>query len=122
MAIYALFVFNRHCECIYHTSWRRGTVGNSTGGGSAAASAAATAGQNSLDAEATGDPDLAAAVAEDAKLVYGVVFSLRNMVSKLAPRKDAEGFQSYRAGAYRLHFFETPSGMRLVMTTDPASE
>ncbi|KAH6910385.1 Sybindin-like protein [Coprinopsis sp. MPI-PUGE-AT-0042] len=57
---------------------------------------------------------------EETKLVYGVVISLRNMVKKLSGRD--EQFTSYRTSAYRLHLFETPSGYKFVMLTDPKSE
>jgi hypothetical protein len=76
---------------------------------------------------------------EEAKLVYGVVISLRNMVKKLSgrcvrpllglecsltwshPPRD-EQFTSYRTSAYRLHLFETLSGYKFVMLTDPKTE
>ncbi|EAU91797.2 hypothetical protein CC1G_04565 [Coprinopsis cinerea okayama7 len=57
---------------------------------------------------------------EEAKLVYGVVISLRNMVKKLSGRD--EQFTGYRTSAYRLHLFETPSGYKFVMLTDPKSD
>lgn len=57
---------------------------------------------------------------EETKLVYGVVISLRNMIKKLSGRD--EQFTSYRTSAYRLHLFETPSGYKFVMLTDPKSD
>lgn len=56
---------------------------------------------------------------DDAKLIFGTVFSLRNMVRKLGGDDDA--FISYRTGQYKLHFYETASNLRLVMLTDIAS-
>ncbi|KAI9360471.1 Sybindin-like protein [Zopfochytrium polystomum] len=164
MAIYTLYIFNRHCECIYHSSWKRvaGAGGGSPPppGGSAApapagynnivdpatAAAAATASTAAASTAAeggggggggglvgAGNPSSSAAaaaaqqgdpyaIAEEAKLVYGVVFSLKNMVSKLLPRKNSEGFLSYKTSTYKLHYFETPSCLRFVLTTDPASD
>ena len=52
----------------------------------------------------------------DAKLIFGTVFSLRNMVRKLGGDDDA--FVSYRTAQYKLHFYETASSLRLVMLTD----
>ncbi|CCM03585.1 uncharacterized protein FIBRA_05722 [Fibroporia radiculosa] len=57
---------------------------------------------------------------EEAKLVYGVVLSLRNMVKKLSG-KD-EQFVNYRTSAYKLHLYETLSGYKFVMLSDPAVE
>ena len=56
---------------------------------------------------------------DDAKLIFGTVFSLRNMVRKLGGDDDA--FISYRTGQYKLHFYETPSNLRLVLLTDTAT-
>jgi hypothetical protein len=53
---------------------------------------------------------------DDAKLIFGTVFSLRNMVRKLGGDDDA--FISYRTGNYKMHFYETPANLRFVMLTD----
>ncbi len=53
---------------------------------------------------------------DDAKLIFGTVFSLRNMVRKLGGDDDA--FISYRTAQYKLHYYETPSSLRFVMLTD----
>ncbi|TEB38214.1 TRAPP complex subunit bet5 [Coprinellus micaceus] len=68
----------------------------------------------------TGFTSTGLAFDEEAKLVYGVVISLRNMVKKLSGRD--EQFTSYRTSAYRLHLFETLSGYKFVMLTDPKTE
>jgi len=57
---------------------------------------------------------------EEAKLVYGVVISLRNMVKKLSG-KD-EQFVNYSTSAYKLHLFETISGYKFVMLSDPSAD
>jgi hypothetical protein len=56
---------------------------------------------------------------DDAKLIFGTVFSLRNMVRKLGGDDDA--FVAYRTGQYKLHFYETPTNLRFVLLTDTAS-
>lgn len=55
----------------------------------------------------------------DAKLIFGTVFSLRNMVRKLGGEDDA--FISYRTGQYRMHYYETPTNLRFVLLTDTAT-
>lgn len=50
------------------------------------------------------------------KLIFGLVFSLRNMVTKLGGSDDT--FLSYRTGEYKLHYYETPTRMKFVMLTD----
>ena len=56
---------------------------------------------------------------DNAKLIFGTVFSLRNMVRKLGGDDDA--FVSYRTPHYKLHYYETASSLRLVMLTDTAT-
>ncbi|KAF5092686.1 hypothetical protein D0Z00_004460 [Geotrichum galactomycetum] len=58
----------------------------------------------------------ASSAEDDAKLVFGVVFSLRNMTRKLT---DEDSFVSYKTSKYRLHYYETPSNLRFVLLTDP---
>ncbi|ESK97113.1 trapp complex subunit [Moniliophthora roreri MCA 2997] len=57
---------------------------------------------------------------EEAKLVYGVVLSLRNMVKKMSGRE--EQFVNYRTSAYKLHLFETLSGYKFIMFSDPSTD
>lgn len=59
------------------------------------------------------------AAGDDAKLIFGAVFSLRNMVRKLGGDDDA--FISYRTAQYKLHYYETPSSLRFAMLTEPAA-
>jgi len=53
---------------------------------------------------------------DDAKLIFGSIFSLRRMVRQLGGEDDS--FLSYRTGEYKLHYFETPTKLKFVMLTD----
>ncbi|KAI5474479.1 TRAPP complex subunit Bet5 [Pseudohyphozyma bogoriensis] len=61
------------------------------------------------------------ALDEEAKLVYGVVFSLRNMVKKLSGRDD-DSFHSFSTSAYKLHYLNTSTSTHFVLVTSPMSE
>ncbi|KAF4460698.1 multiple myeloma 2 [Fusarium albosuccineum] len=97
MVVYSFYIFDRHTECIYSKSWHPPST--------------STAGQDA--------PAPAAASSDDAKLLFGTVFSLRNMVRKLGGDDDA--FISYRTAQYKLHFYETPANLRFVILTDTAT-
>ena len=46
---------------------------------------------------------------EEAKLLYGMLFSLKSFSAKLSPVDMKQGFSSYKTNVYRLSLFETPS-------------
>lgn len=57
-----------------------------------------------------------AKAADDAKLIFGAVFSLRRLVQQLGGSDDA--FLNYRTAEYKLHYFETPTQLKFIMLTD----
>ncbi|KAL2920064.1 Trafficking protein particle complex subunit BET5 [Polyrhizophydium stewartii] len=134
--IYELFIFDRHCACVFHTAFNKlaqggksdGADGPGAQGGGAAGSAPGggdAQGAGAGGGVATGAGGLVGAVdkqtAEKAKLVFGVVFSLRNIVSKISP-KQGDNFVSFRTSTYKLHYFESGTGIKFVLLTDPQME
>ncbi|KAJ5232020.1 TRAPP complex subunit (Bet5) [Penicillium chermesinum] len=97
MTVYSFYIFDRHAECIYKRRWLPRPASLKSPGGP-------ELGQTMR----TGD--------DDAKLVFGTVFSLRNMVRKLGGEDD--NFVSYTTSQYKLHYYETPTNIKFVMLTD----
>ena len=58
---------------------------------------------------------------EEAKLLYGMLFSLKSFCGKLSPLDMKTGFMSYKTNLYRLSLFETPSSLKFVVNTDNES-
>ena len=50
------------------------------------------------------------------KLVYGLVHSLQNIVQKLSPN---DSLQSFSTDKYKLHFYESQTGLKIVLVTSP---
>lgn len=145
MAIYTLYIFDRHCQCLFFHNWQNNT---------SSLSDPSALQQLSEEQRRIAPTDLTAASTpaspqkksntiswqEEAKLVYGVVISFRSIARKLGLKqksllsslalhpqkadgpKSADGFVSYKTSAYRLHYFESPSLLKFVLTTDPKVE
>ncbi|GAB7343703.1 hypothetical protein MBLNU457_1685t1 [Dothideomycetes sp. NU457] len=112
MLIYSFYIFDRHTECIYSKKWTQRPL-----------SQASKAMQRQSGASALSNgPDMpgvnrkALSTEDDAKLVFGTIFSLKRMVRQLGG--DDDSFLSYRTGEYKLHYFETPTQLKFVMLTD----
>ncbi|KAL8952460.1 MAG: hypothetical protein Q9222_001651 [Ikaeria aurantiellina] len=104
MVVYSFYIFDRHAECIYKKKW----IPRPTSTGSK--------GQQANGLPDGGAHAKALSAEDDAKLVFGTVFSLRNMIRKLGGQDD--NFISYRTGHYKLHYYETPTSLKFVMVTD----
>ncbi|KAI9010375.1 Sybindin-like family-domain-containing protein [Phycomyces nitens] len=142
MTIYNLYIFDRHCQCIYFQKWAHQpksvvNSGSVNGQSQTGSNQSSTPNSSSIirseerapshttgTQRGTQQSGLAAgsmiSIEEEAKLVYGVVLSLRNFVRKLSTSQD--GFISYKTSTYRLHYYETPTGLKFVMNSDPNTE
>mmetsp|Transcript_31008 Transcript_31008/g.41381 ORF Transcript_31008/g.41381 Transcript_31008/m.41381 type:complete len:179 (-) Transcript_31008:359-895(-) len=57
-------------------------------------------------------------LAEQRKLIFGMLFSLREIVGSLIPEGEPGGLLSVRTGASTIHNYETLSGLRFAMYTN----
>ncbi|PWN90680.1 hypothetical protein FA10DRAFT_267128 [Acaromyces ingoldii] len=164
--VWSLWIYDRHCSLIFHADWSSMHTRNTPSASTAAAGAGASgpdgpsSSSSSSSASTAQDPTssrLAAGASgtgaagasknsalplhEQAKLVYGVVFSLRNIVRKLSPLRPAAGasastsasasasapgagageekLNSYSTSRYTLSHVQTPTQYTFVMLSDP---
>ena len=65
--------------------------------------------------------------ADDAKMLFGLLFSLKGFCAKLDPSSGSSAsaapaeFHAFCTSTYKLHALETPTGLRLVLETDAAA-
>ncbi|KAI8952376.1 snare-like protein [Xylaria longipes] len=139
--VYSLYIFDRHTECIYSKQWlqtpaptpspsalppdqyhqqqqQQQQQQHQPANGTVPATTAATE-QQQQQLKAPPSKPRRNKGADDAKLIFGTVFSLRNMVRKLGGDDDA--FISYRTSQYKLHYYETPTNLRFALLTEPGA-
>lgn len=87
MTVYSFYLFDRHGTCLVYKSWAR-----------------------TLNVHKPED---------DQKTMFGMLFALRTFTIKLSPGQSAPaGVPRYFCtDSYALHYFETPTGLRFVLTT-----
>lgn len=87
--IYNMYIFDRHCQCIYYHDWHRGHTAKAAFDQHSDPLASHHSGGGSTTTTTTmADPrqGMNMSLEEEGKLVYGVVYSLRNLVKKLGKR------------------------------------
>lgn len=55
---------------------------------------------------------------EEFKLMYGMIFSIKSFLSRLSHKSSKENFLSYTTSKYKLHYFESGTGLKFVFNTD----
>lgn len=108
-----LFIFDRRGKCLFKRFWNhKGIAGSS--GGSLSSSSVTTSSTTTT----------AAALKEDerAKLVYGMLFSLKQLIPTLSPGEVKEdGIRSLSTETITLHALESSTGMRFALCTSHAN-
>jgi len=105
MVVYSFHIFDRHAECIYSRRWHPLPVAKVDRPRS-----------GDVSVTSSDNPKKALSKEDDAKLIFGVVFSLRNIARRLGGEDNS--FLCYRTKEYKLHYYETLTRMKFVMITD----
>ena len=57
-------------------------------------------------------------LAQEFKLMFGFLFSLKDLVSKVTPPARSAGFYACSTTTFKLNYYEAASGLRFVMSTE----
>lgn len=141
--LHALWVFSRRGHCVYYEEFYSGSASSSSNASASAPSSSTSAPVKQLQAQAIAAAEAAgdapAGSSADAvkgrsklpldeihKLMYGMLYSLKRLVEKCTPTSaepagaDA-GLKGFVTNAYRLHFIESASRLKLVLMTEPGA-
>ncbi|CAF0962422.1 unnamed protein product [Rotaria sordida] len=55
---------------------------------------------------------------EEFKLMHGFIYSVKSFVQRLTPTDLKDGFVSFKTNCYKLHYYETPTGLKFILNTD----
>lgn len=113
MTIYAFYIFDRHCSCIYSREYGH----SAQSAGSAPASQAPTS-SNSANLGSVNKNNNS----DTAKLLFGLIYSLKNLSSKLAVGESSNVLRSFSTGNYRVHFLESLSNFKFILLSDLDTE
>uniref|UniRef100_A0A914ZDK6 Trafficking protein particle complex subunit n=1 Tax=Parascaris univalens TaxID=6257 RepID=A0A914ZDK6_PARUN len=58
---------------------------------------------------------------EEFKLMHGMLISLRSFASKLSTKNGQQQVKSYETSQYKMNYLETPTGLKMVLNTDPGA-
>lgn len=92
MTIYSFYIFDRHCSCIYAREFDR-----------------TSSSPDSVNASNTSDM---------AQLLFGTIYSLKNILAKLAAPDSANLLRSFSTGQYRVHFLESLTNFKFALVLD----
>lgn len=86
--IYSFYIYDRHCQCIYHRQYNPHE-----------------------DLNKANDSDIS-------KLLFGVLYSLKNLSSKLGDNESFNSLKSFSTTNFRIHYLETLSNFKFILISD----
>lgn len=85
---YNFYIYDRRGKCLFYKEWNRPL--------------------NTL----ADDPE------EEKKLMFGMLFSLKDLATKMSPSAGVEGLHTVKTNTYTLHHFQSITGLSFILNTD----
>lgn len=87
--IFNFYIYNRRGQLLYYREWNRPL--------------------NTLADDA----------GEERRLMFGMMFSMKDLVNRLSPGPSPEGLHTIRTNSFALHHYQSASGIMFILNTDP---
>ena len=88
MKLFNFYIFGKTGDCLFYKEWSRP--------------------HNTLRSDSS----------EDRKLVFGMLFSLKDLANKLSPPTEVDRLRMVKTNGFCLHHYETITGLMFVLNTD----
>ncbi|CUM64784.1 uncharacterized protein PRCAT00002395001 [Priceomyces carsonii] len=92
MTIYSFYIFDKHCNCVYSREYSHKE--NDQG----------LVNKNNES--------------DTSKLLFGILYSLKNISSKLGNAEIGNNLKSFSTARFRIHYLESASGLKFVLVSD----
>ena len=89
--IYNFYIYDRMGKCLYYEEWNK-------------TSSSSTCSLEEME--------------EKKRLMFGLIFSLKEFITKVSPKEPEMGLMYYKTKNYICHHLEVLSGIRFILTTD----
>ncbi len=90
--IFNFYIYNRKGKCLFYKEWNRPLN------------------------------TLADDVGEERKLMFGMLFSLKDLAGRFSQQPGVDSLRTVRTNSFALHHFQSASGLIFVLNTDPGVE
>ena len=100
--VHELIIFNRSGLCLYHHDLNKSKLEGDLAG--------------LLDCERPSKE-----IINKQKLIYGLLWSLKSYAQMVSCDALGQQFKNFSTPQYSFHFFEVPTGVKIVLLTNPTS-
>ena len=101
--VHELIIFNKGGQCLYHHDFFKSRKEGDLKG---------LINLDKLDKK----------IVEKQKLLFGLLWSLKSFSQMMSCDDPKQAFKNFSTSEFSLHFLEIPTGLKIILLTDPSSK